>query len=106
MDLLDQFTSLAGENATTANIKAASAYADNPYTQGMIDANSRDVVRNLNEETLPGIDRQATATGGINSSRAGVAAGIARRGADDRDADSSVPQLGMSSRSGSGCQTE
>src|SRR3546814_984432 len=60
MDLLDQFTSLAGENATTANIKAASAYADNPYTQGMIDANSRDVVRNLNEETLPGIDRQAT----------------------------------------------
>src|SRR3546814_5573049 len=44
MDLLDQFTSLAGENATTANIKAASAYADNPYTQGMIDANSRDEI--------------------------------------------------------------
>src|SRR3546814_8743851 len=53
----------------------------------MIDANSRDVVRNLNEETLPGIDRQATATGGINSSRAGVAAGIAQRGAEDRIAD-------------------
>ena len=53
----------------------------------MIDANSRDVVRNLNEERLPGIDRQATATGGINSSRAGVAAGIAQRGAEDRIAD-------------------
>src|SRR3546814_6431996 len=63
MDLLEQFTSLAGENATPANIKAASAYADNPYTQVMIDANSPAVVRNLNEETLPGIDRPATATG-------------------------------------------
>src|SRR3546814_15362909 len=38
MDLLDKFTSLAGENATTAHIKAASAYAETPYTTGMIDA--------------------------------------------------------------------
>src|SRR3546814_19837975 len=94
MDLLDQFTSLAGENATTANIKAASAYADNPYTQGMIDANSRDVVRNLNEETLPGIDRPATATGGLNSSSAGVAAGNVRRGAADRCAGNSRTEAG------------
>ncbi|API58521.1 hypothetical protein BSL82_03700 [Tardibacter chloracetimidivorans] len=94
LSALDAFTSLAGENATTANIKAAQQYADNPHVQGMIDANSRDVVRNLNEETLPGIDRQATATGGINSSRAGVAAGIARRGAEDRIADISATLRG------------
>src|SRR3546814_4839567 len=62
----------------------------NPSTQGIVEANSRDVVHNLNEETLPGIDRQATATGGITSSRAGVAAGIARRGAEDRVADISA----------------
>src|SRR3546814_1157695 len=84
---LYSFTAIGCENATTANSKAAQQYADNPHVQGMIDANSRDVVRNLNEETLPGIDRQATATGGINSSRAGVAAGIAQRGAEDRIAD-------------------
>src|SRR3546814_17606188 len=66
----------------------------------MIDANSRDVVRNLNEETLPGIDRQATATGGINSSRAGVAAAIARRGAEDRVADISASIRGEAKNRG------
>lgn len=84
---VDQFAAMAGQDPTAANIAAASAYADNPYVSGMIDANSRDVTRNLTEDTLPSIDRAASATGNINSSRAGVAAGIARRGAEDRIAD-------------------
>lgn len=99
---LDQFSQLAGTDATAANIKGASAYADNPYLDAQIDANSRDVVRNLNEQTLPGIDRQASATGGINSSRAGVAAGIATRGAQDRVADISATMRGQAYSQGLG----
>ncbi|MEZ5836109.1 MAG: tail fiber domain-containing protein [Geminicoccaceae bacterium] len=55
--------------------------------QGQIDAASRDVVRNLNEEVLPGLNDAASVSGNMNSSRAGVAEGIARRGAADRVGD-------------------
>lgn len=89
-DTLDRFTTMAGENPQEANLAAAARYADNPQVQGMIDANSRDIVRNLTEQQLPGIDRTASGMGGINSSRAGVAAGIARRGAEDRIGDVSA----------------
>ena len=87
---LDQFTKLAGTDATSSNIEAAQRYADNPFVQSQIDANSRDVTRNLTEDTLPGIDRAASGMGNLNSSRAGVAAGIARRGAEDRIGDISA----------------
>lgn len=90
MDNLDRFTSMAGEDATAANIAAANKYADNPYVTGMIDANARDVNRNLYENEIPGIDRAASGSGNINSSRAGVASGIAQRGAADRIADISA----------------
>lgn len=89
-DAMDRYMAMAGEDATASNIEAATKYADNPYVASMIDANTRDVSRTLNEQTLPGIDRQASATGNLNSSRAGVAAGIARRGAEDRIADISA----------------
>lgn len=87
---LDQFAAMAGQDPTQANIAAATAYANNPAIQGMIDANARDVTRNLSESVLPGIDRAASATGNINSSRAGVASGIAQRGAADRIGDISA----------------
>lgn len=87
---LDQFTQMAGQDPTQANIAAATAYANNPAIQGMIDANSRDITRNLSEDILPGIDRAASASGNINSSRAGVASGIAQRGAADRIGDISA----------------
>lgn len=87
---LDSYLALANGDATAANIAAAGKYADNPYLDAQIDAVNRDVGRTLNEETLPGIDRQASGTGNINSSRAGVAAGIAQRGAADRMADNAA----------------
>lgn len=90
MSNLDRFTNMAGEDATTANIAAANKYADNPYVDGMIDANSRDISRNLYENEIPGIDRAASSSGNINSSRAGVASGIAQRGAADRIGDISA----------------
>lgn len=97
---LDNFTSLANSDATQANIAAAGKYADNPYLSAQIDAVNRDVSRSLNEETLPGIDRQASGTGNINSSRAGVAAGIAQRGAADRMADNAASLRSQAYQSG------
>lgn len=87
---LDQFATMAGQDPTEANIAAATAYANNPAISGMIDANARDVTRNLSENVLPGIDRAASASGNINSSRAGVASGVAQRGAADRIGDISA----------------
>ena len=47
----------------------------------------RDSTRRLEEQTLPGIDRSASATGNTRSSRAGVAEALAQRAYDDRRAD-------------------
>jgi len=93
-DLTSRIAAMASEDPTQANIAAAQKYADNPYLSGIIDANARDVTRNLTENDLPSIDRAASATGNINSSRAGVAAGIARRGAEDRIGDISASLRG------------
>lgn len=81
---------LAGFNPqdpTQQNIQNAGLYSNNPNLQGAIDAASRDVTRNLNEVALPGISRNAAATGNTNSTRTGVAEGIAMRGAGDRIGD-------------------
>lgn len=94
-DAIQNYTDLANGDATAANVKAAGTYADNPYLSAQIDAANRDVSRTLNEQTLPGIDRQASATGNINSSRAGVAAGIAQRGAADQMADTAAQMRGQ-----------
>lgn len=72
---------------TQANITAAGQYANNPHLDGVIDAASRDVTRNLNETQLPTLNRNAVARGNTNSSRTGVAEGILMRGAQDRIGD-------------------
>lgn len=79
--LIDKY--LQGSNADAITAEAGK-YADNPYIQSQIDAAAGDVRRNLTEDILPAIDRNASAGGGINSSRAGIASGIAQRGAADR----------------------
>lgn len=87
---LDSFSAMANEDGTQSIIDNAGRFANNQYTDALIDANSRDVVRNLNEQVLPGIDRTASGTGNINSSRAGIASGVAQRGAADRIGDISA----------------
>lgn len=89
-EYIDRYAQMAGQDPQEANLAAAARYADNPYIQGQIDANARDVARNLREDILPNIDRNASATGNLNSSRAGIASGIAQRGAADRIADISA----------------
>jgi hypothetical protein len=83
----DRYSAAAGADPTQGNIAAATAYANNPAIDGMVDAASRDVNRNLFENELPGLNQAATGSGNVNSSRAGVAEGIMRRGAADRVGD-------------------
>ena len=56
----------------------------------LVDAAMRDDRRNLQENTLTGIDMAASGSGNMNSSRAGVAEAVANRAYDDRRADVST----------------
>lgn len=76
----------AGTDKTQTILGNAAKYASSPELQAQIDAAQNDVKRTFNEETLPGINRAAVAGGNVNSSRTGVAEGIARRGAEDQAA--------------------
>lgn len=81
------FNRFDGIDPTQSIINNAGLFANNPFTDGLIDASARDVVRNLNENTLPTLNRQFSGTGNTNSTRAGVESAIAQRGAADRLAD-------------------
>lgn len=59
-------------------------------SQPLIDRAMRDSSRRLTESTLPGINMGASASGNVNSSRAGVAEAIAKRGYGDRLADTTA----------------
>lgn len=60
---------------------------NNPLLEQQIQASTRDIGRQLGEQTLPGIASQSVATGNVGSTRRGVAEGIAQRGAADRASD-------------------
>jgi hypothetical protein len=90
LDAAGRLRSFNPADPTGANIAAAGQYADNPFMDGIIDAASRDVVRNLNEDALPALSRAASTGGNINSNRTAITEGILRRGAADRVADISA----------------
>jgi len=64
-----------------------SNYINNDVLQGQIDASTRDITRNLNENQLTGNASTAAASGNSGSSRRAVMDAIAARGANDRSAD-------------------
>ena len=68
----------------------ANSYINNDVINGQIDAVNRDISRTLSEQTLPGLNQQATAGGNLNSSRAGMAEAVATRAAQDRMADNAA----------------
>lgn len=74
-------------NNSGVNMGNVGGMINNNVLSGQIDAASRDVMRNLQENQLTGIASQAAGTGNSGSSRAGVMAGIAARGAGDRIGD-------------------
>lgn len=69
------------------NYATLGASVNNPFLDGQIDAASRDVVRNLNENQLTGNAALAAGTMNSGSSRRAVMDAIATRGAADRVAD-------------------
>lgn len=83
----DQLYGMATADPTQATYQAANTYANNPAIDAQIDAAGRDISRNLGEQTLPTLNRAASAGGNLNSSRAGMAEAMATRGAQDRMAD-------------------
>lgn len=74
----------ASVDPTQSILATAGAYANNPYADGLINAASRDVTRNLYENQLPGVGLRASGSGNTNSTRAGVESAILQRGAADR----------------------
>ena len=64
-----------------------SNYINNDLLQGQINAATRDISRNLNENQLTGIAANAAGSGNSGSSRRAVMDAIATRGANDRSAD-------------------
>ena len=83
--LYNQFQGMS-EAAQNDRLSTANTYAAN-NSDALVNSAMRDDMRNLNENTLTGIDLNASNTGNMNSSRAGVAGAVAQRGFDDRRAD-------------------
>ena len=71
-----------------------SNYINNDVLQGQINAATRDISRNLNENQLTGIAANAAGSGNSGSSRRAVMDAIATRGANDRAADISSQMRG------------
>lgn len=84
------------------NMNTVQQASSNPYLDGQIDAASRDVVRNLNENQLTGNAAMAAGSGNSGSSRRAVMDAIATRGAGDRVADISSNLRGQAYNTGLG----
>lgn len=84
-----------GSDITSADITGmANDFIDNDLLQGQIDAANQDTVRNFTENTIPGIDRAAVDSGNMGSSRTGVSAAVAERGANEQMAATSATMRG------------
>ena len=83
--MYNQFQGMS-EDAKNDRLGTAMDYAS-ANSGSLVDSAMRDDRRNLQENTLTGIDLAASGSGNMNSSRAGVAEAVANRGYDDRRAD-------------------
>lgn len=84
---LGRFTDGLATNATAATtdrtnqtVADAGLYANGGYSKQLMDATNADI-RNTLGETTAGLNRQASMSGDLNSSRAGMAEGMANRDA-------------------------
>ena len=113
---LNGFTSGLGNAASTAGQSVGSAmsgvdsaaqqYANSPQLQAALASTNAQIGQTLNEQTLPGLNQQAAMGGSLNSSRAGMAEGMANEGAGiaEGNADASLENnalnAGLSTASG------
>lgn len=79
---------------TGQHIEDAGRYANNPFMEQMISAATQDARRTFNEDTVRGINQNAAAGGNTNSTRAGIAAGVAQRGLADFTGNTSATMRG------------
>lgn len=86
---------------TGQTIANAGQYANNPYMDSMVDASLRDVNRNL-QMGVAGNNANAVGTGGMNSTRTGVADAMLKTNAADRAADISSTLRGGAYQNGLG----
>lgn len=89
----DAFSSLNGwdpARMTQQNIADATATANSPYIDGMVNAAMRDARQQVRDVALPGIESGAAGTGNINSTRTGVAEGLVNRALAQQTADTSA----------------
>lgn len=84
---LNGLTHYTPGGGTQSNIDAATSYANNPATDGMINAAMRDARRSVSEDVLPQLDRSAANSGNAMSSKGAIAQGIVERGLADKTAD-------------------
>lgn len=79
----DALTARAGRDPAQAALTTGNDFANSDVVQQQIDNASLDVTRNFNENTAPGLNARASAGGNLNSARAGIAEGLARRDAGE-----------------------
>lgn len=89
---LQSATQTAAGNPTSQLINNAQQYENSSPVQSAINSTNSQIQQVLNEQTLPGLNQQAAAGGALNSSRAGMAEGMANEGAGiaEGNADSSI----------------
>lgn len=85
-DIYGDLRNMAASNASADPMNDASAYAQANMSP-IVNALMRDDTRQLNEQTIPTINLNASGTGNTNASRSGVAQAIENRGYDDRRTD-------------------
>lgn len=73
-----------------SNIAAATAYANNPATDGLINAAMRDSQRMVSEQALPQVARSSAMSGNTMSSRRAISEGLIERGLAEKTADVSA----------------
>lgn len=84
---LQGLTGFNTSDPTQSNIADATAYANNPATQGMIDGAMRDARRSVSEDVLPQLARSDALSGNAMSSKDAISQGIVQRGLADKTAD-------------------
>lgn len=86
-------TALANYKPATSSqsvLSDANTFANNPAISDMVDAATRDARRAVYENALPAVDRNAAATGNLNSSKSEIAKGIIERGLAEKTLDASA----------------
>uniref|UniRef100_UPI0011AEA966 hypothetical protein n=1 Tax=Methylobacterium sp. B34 TaxID=95563 RepID=UPI0011AEA966 len=81
---LSGLSNFAGQDMTAQNLKTAQAYMNPDVIRGQVNAAMYDARQNAAENVIPGIDRQASAGGNLNSDRTTLAKAVVDRGLNEQ----------------------